>query len=194
MFLRMEDYKPQHLYTPEKTIPTKSAWQGLEQIIEDLINTFDLQRKQCIEFGVEFGFSSVVFSNYFDKVTGVDTFEGDIHTANKNQHYEETQARLSPYPNITLEKSDYRDWIVKDNDRYNFAHVDIVHTYKDTYDCGLWAAQHSDCTVFHDTESFLEVRKAVIDIAKATGQELYNYPFHHGLGILVDPKRIKASK
>ena len=163
-------------------------------IIEDLINTFDLQRKQCIEFGVEFGFSSVVFSNYFDKVVGVDTFEGDIHTKNKNQHYEETQQRLSPYPNITLERSDYRDWIVKDNERYNLAHVDIVHTYKDTYDCGLWAAQHSDCTIFHDTESFLEVRKAVIDIAKVTGQEIYNYPFHHGLGILVDPKRIKANK
>jgi len=194
LFLRIDDYKPQHLYTPEKTIPNKSAWQGLEQIIEDLINTFDLQRKQCIEFGVEFGFSSVVFSNYFDKVVGVDTFEGDIHTKNKNQHYEETQQRLSPYPNITLERSDYRDWIVKDNERYNLAHVDIVHTYKDTYDCGLWAAQHSDCTIFHDTESFLEVRKAVIDIAKVTGQEIYNYPFHHGLGILVDPKRIKANK
>ena len=160
LFLRINDYKPQHLYTPEKTIPNKSAWQGLEQIIEDLINTFDLQRKQCIEFGVEFGFSSVVFSNYFDKVVGVDTFEGDIHTKNKNQHYEETLQRLAPYRNITLERSDYRDWIVKDNERYNLAHVDIVHTYKDTYDCGLWAAQHSDCTIFHDTESFLDVRKS----------------------------------
>jgi len=193
LFLRINDYKPQHLYKPERVITNKSAWEGLELIIEDLINTFDLQRKQCIEFGVEFGFSSVVFSNYFDKVVGVDTFEGDIHTVHKNQHYEETQQRLSVFPNITLEKSDYRDWIVKDNERYNLAHVDIVHTYKDTYDCGLWAAQHSDCTIFHDTESFIEVRKAVIDIAKATGQKIYNYPFHHGLGILVDPKRIKAN-
>jgi hypothetical protein len=48
----------------------------------------------------------------------------------------------------------------------------------------LWSAQHSDCAILHDTESFLEVRRAAIDIAEETGKGLYNYPFHHGLGII----------
>jgi hypothetical protein len=187
-------YKPGNLATPEKMLDVVSAWKGLEMIIEDIIVRFGLGRDQCIEFGVEFGYSAVVFSNFFEKVTGVDTFEGDIHTANKQQHFEETRERLRPFDNIHLVKSDYRDWIVRDNNRYNLAHVDIVHNYKETFECGLWAARHSECTIFHDTESFPEVRRAVKDIARATGQKLYNYPHHHGLGIVVDVKSIAQRK
>jgi hypothetical protein len=187
-------YKPANLSEPEKLLDVVSAWKGLEMIIGDIITRFGIDREKCIEFGVEFGYSSVVFSNFFERVTGVDTFEGDIHTENKLEHFQQTRERLSPYGNIHLVKSDYRDWIVRDNQRYNLAHVDIVHSYKETFECGLWAARHSDCVIFHDTESFPEVRKAVKDIARATGQQLYNYPYHYGLGILVDTKSIAKRK
>jgi hypothetical protein len=187
-------YKPANLSEPEKLLDVVSAWKGLEMIIGDIITRFGLDREKCIEFGVEFGYSSVVFSNFFERVTGVDTFEGDIHTENKLEHFQQTQDRLNPYGNIHLVKSDYRDWIVRDNQRYNLAHVDIVHSYKETFECGIWAARHSDCVIFHDTESFPEVRKAVKDIARATGQQLYNYPYHYGLGILVDTKSIAKRK
>jgi len=183
-------YKPTHLIKPEKLLDTVSAWKGLEMIIGDIITRFGIGREKCIEFGVEFGYSAVVFSNFFERVTGVDTFEGDIHTENKLEHFQQTREILKPYGNIHLVKSDYRDWIVRDNQRYNLAHVDIVHNYKETFECGLWAARHSECVIFHDTESFPEVRKAVKDIAKATGQQLFNYPYHYGLGILVDTKSI----
>ncbi len=187
----IQPYRPVNLKKPESILEITSAWKGLELIIADIIKTFKLDCESCIEFGVEFGYSAVVFSNYFDRVTGVDTFEGDQHTTNKSEHYAETKARLQGYPNIELIKSDYRDWIKSDTLRYNFAHVDIVHNYKETYECGLWTAQHSDCTIFHDTESFPEVRRAVKDIAVATGQRLFNYPKHHGLGILVDIKTLQ---
>lgn len=181
-------YVPQKKTIPPKLLEITSAWKGLELIIEDIITRFDIGGESCIEFGVEFGYSAVVFSNYFKKVTGVDTFEGDSHTRHKGDHFAETKLRLSPYKNIELFKSDYKDWIKKDNSYYNFSHVDIVHNYTETYECGLWAAQHSDCCIFHDTESFPEVRNAVADIAKATGKQLYNYPFCHGLGIVVGKK------
>lgn len=187
-------YKPAKLNKPENMLDVISAWKGLELIIEDILDGFNIKRDRCIEFGVEFGYSTVAFSNYFKQVIGVDTFEGDIHTDNKENHFEETKARLLAFKNIELFKSDYQSWIPNDHSRYNFAHVDIVHNYKETYECGLWAAQHSDCTIFHDTESFPEVRQAVIDIAKATGQSVYNYPLHYGLGILVDKKGMKARK
>jgi hypothetical protein len=188
LFSDIQPYRPDKIQKPDKVLEIVSAWKGLESIIEDIIEKFNLDRKSCIEFGVEFGYSAVAFSNFFEKVTGVDTFEGDQHTANKEEHFEETKQRLACYKNIELVKSDYRDWIKTDQNRYNFAHVDIVHNYKETFECGLWAARHSDCTIFHDTESFPEVRKAVKDIARATGQKLYNYPNHYGLGILVDVK------
>ena len=187
-------YKPANLNKPDNVLEIISAWKGLELIIEDIIASFGLHTENCIEFGVEFGYWAVVFSNFFERVTGVDTFEGDQHTTNKSEHYAETKARLQSYRNIELIKSDYRDWIKSDTRRYNFAHVDIVHNYKETYECGLWTAQHSDCTVFHDTESFPEVRRAVLDIAKATGQKAYNYPEHYGLGILVDKRALRKRK
>jgi len=181
----LKAYKPIKKTVPEKTIQITSAWKGLELIIEDILNRFNIERGSCIEFGVEYGFSAVVFSNYFKKVIGVDTFIGDKHSALKGDHYDETKKALMEFKNIELFKSDYRDWIQKDTNLYDFAHVDIVHDYKETYECGLWAVQHSSCSIFHDTESFPEVRRAVFDIAKNTGKKVYNYPYHNGLGIIV---------
>lgn len=177
-------YTPASMSQPTNTLDIVSAWRGLEGIIEDIMKRFDLSPDRCIEFGVEFGYSSVVFSNYFKEVIGVDTFEGDIHTEHKGNHYERTKASLAQYNNIKLVQSTYQEWIKQDDSQYDLAHVDIVHTYEHTYNCGLWAAQHSKCTIFHDTDSFIEVRKAVIDIAKATGKKVYNYPHHNGLGII----------
>ena len=178
-------YRPVNKRKPEKTIDVFSEWRGLELIIEDILDRFDIGRESCIEFGPERGYSTVVLSNYFKKVRGVDIFTGDIHSGHKECHYEETKRRLSEFGNIELIKADYRDWIKQDDDTYDFAHVDIIHTYEDTYRCGLWAVNHSKCCVFHDTESFPAVRKAVFDIAATTGKRVYNYPRHHGLGIIV---------
>ena len=183
-------YKPAKLIKPEKLPDVISAWKGLELIIEDILDGFDLERISCIEFGVGFGFSIASFSNYFEKVTGVDTFDDKSLAGKKEGYYQETQTILAEYPNIELFKSDYKHWIKKDQSRYNFAHIDIGHNYKETFECGLWAALHSDCTVFHDTESLVEVRQAAIDIALETGQSLYNYPLLNGLGILVDKQRM----
>ncbi|SHO65377.1 hypothetical protein A8938_4043 [Algoriphagus zhangzhouensis] len=181
----MIPFKPNNMVKPKNTLSYKSGWSGLEFIVEDILNQFEINRKTCIEFGVEFGFSSVVFSNFFDNVKGVDTFLGDAHTVHKGDHYERTKEALIGYPNIELIKSNYKDWILNDINNYDFAHVDIVHNYKETFECGLWAVQHSKCCVFHDTESFPEVRKAVYDIAKLTGKKAYNYPKNFGLGIII---------
>jgi hypothetical protein len=178
-------YKPRKKARPARMIEVDTAWKGLELIIEDILDRFDIKRDRCIEFGVEFGYSSVVFSNYFKEVVGIDTFEGDEHTAHKGDHFEETKQRLLAFPNIKLFKSDYRDWIRQDDSIYDFSHVDIVHNYKETFECGVWAAEHSSCTVFHDTESYPGVRQAVTDIAKATGKRVFNYPKSFGLGIVV---------
>ncbi len=178
-------YKPRKKVVPAKMLKVDTAWSGLELIIEDILETFDIKRNRCIEFGVEFGYSSVVFSNYFKEVIGVDTFEGDEHTIHKGDHFEETKQRLFSYPNIELFKSDYKDWIKKDDSQYDFSHVDIVHNYAETYECGLWAVNHCTCSIFHDTESFPAVRQAVKDLASNTGKKVYNYPKSHGLGIII---------
>ena len=134
---------------------------------------------------MEYGFSTVALSGYFRSVTGVDTFQGDRHTNNIQDIYAETVERLVPFENIRLVRSDYRDFIKEDQGAYDLIHVDIIHTYADTYRCGLWSAKRSQCTIFHDTESFPAVKLAVTDIARATGKRFYNYTESYGLGILV---------
>ena len=181
----LKTYKPSKKTKPENMIQVSSEWKGLEKIIEDILDHFDIGRDKCIEFGTEYCYSTVVFSNYFKHVKGVDIFIGDVHSKHKADHYDDTLSSVSNFKNIELIKSDYKDYIKKDDEHYDFAHVDIIHSYKETYECGLWAVKHSKCCIFHDTESFLEVRKAVYDIAKHTGKKAYNYPHHHGLGIIV---------
>ncbi len=180
------NYVPKKIIVPKKLIQSKSqAWVGLEKIIADIIEFSRIEKNTALEFGVEFGYSTAVFANYFKKVTGVDIFTGDEHAGHHGDIYEMTKFNLADFENIELIKSDYRDYIKSEDHFFDLIHVDIIHTYEDTYACGLWSAQHSKCTLFHDTQSFSDVKKAVADIANKTGKKFYNYRECNGLGIIV---------
>jgi hypothetical protein len=157
----------------------------LIKIILDIIKFSKIKPEAALEFGVEFGYSTAVFANYFKTVKGVDIFTGDSHAGHYGDILQETQNNLREFKNIELVRADYREYISTDRNRYDLIHVDIIHTYEDTYACGLWAAQHSDCTLFHDTQSFPDVKKAVADVAAKTKKKFYNYRHCHGLGIVI---------
>jgi hypothetical protein len=178
-------YVPLCRQLPERVLPVETAWRGIESVLADLIERFHVGRERCLEFGVEHGYSTAALSCFFECVKGVDTFAGDRHTANKKDIFRETASRLAPFRNINLIRSDYRDWILNDSSRYDLIHIDIVHTFADTYACGLWSAEHAPCVLFHDTESFPTVKRAVMEIARATGRRFYNFKESNGLGILV---------
>jgi hypothetical protein len=178
-------YIPEHRESPARILQVNSAWKGIESILSDIIDRFYIGTDRCLEFGVEYGYSTAALSFFFNAVIGVDTFAGDMHTDNKGDVYDETAKRLASFDNIKLVRSDYRDWMKHDNDFYNLIHVDIVHTYSDTFACGLWSANHSQCVIFHDTESFPTVKRAVTEIARLTNKRLYNFKESNGLGILV---------
>ena len=178
------------LYTPKKTERPKilldfpSALKGLEYIIKDIIERFEIKTDKALEFGVEFGYSTVALSNYFTKVVGVDTFKGDEHVKDKNIEGLYGAVKEVMPANVELIPLRYQDFVSYHDEQYDLIHVDIVHTYEDTLACGDWAMSHSKLVIFHDTESFPEVKKAVQDLAKKYDVEFYNYPFFHGLGIL----------
>jgi hypothetical protein len=178
-------YIPAHRRSPERVLPVVSAWTGIESILSDIIERFGIETRHCLEFGVEFGYSTAALSSFFDSVVGVDTFVGDRHTGTLMDIYAETAARLSAFDNIQLKRSDYRDWIKTDENKYDLIHVDIIHTFADTFACGLWSAAHSKCTIFHDTETFPAVKQAVVEIARYSGKKFYNFRESNGLGILV---------
>lgn len=185
-------YVPQKRELPSRVLEPATAWKGIESVLGDLIQRFHIGTKRCLEFGVEYGYSTAALSSFFDSVTGVDTFMGDKHTLNKSDVFAYARKRLTKFTNIDLVRADYRDWIAKDKSFYDLIHVDIVHTYRDTFRCGLWSAAHASCVLFHDTLSFPAVRRAVIDIARETGKDFYNFRESYGLGILVERQKAQG--
>jgi hypothetical protein len=169
-----------------------SAWEGIPTIIKDLIVRFNIQTNNALEFGVEFGYSTSALACYFEKVIGVDTFIGDDHSGHKINHFEQTKNNLINHPNIQLVESNYQEFIKNDNRRYDLIHIDIVHTYNETFECGDWSVQHSDVVIFHDTISFPEINKVCHDLSEKYNLEWFNYPESYGLGILVNKNRLNV--
>lgn len=169
-----------------------SAWEGIPTIIKDLIVRFNIQTNNALEFGVEFGYSTSALACYFEKVIGVDTFIGDDHSGHKINHFEQTKNNLINHPNIQLVESNYQKFIKNDNRRYDLIHIDIVHTYNETFECGDWSVQHSDVVIFHDTISFPEINKVCHDLSEKYNLEWFNYPESYGLGILVNKNRLNV--
>lgn len=178
------DYVPKERHNPNVIVDPLTAWGDIHTIIKDIINRFSIKPNKAIEFGVWYGFSTSALANYFNEVIGVDTFQGDIHAGYGNI-IEFAQRNLAPYPNIKLVEASYQDYILNRVERCDLIHIDIVHTYEDTYVCGDWAVNNSDVVIFHDTESFADVRRACSDLAEKYGLKFYNYTPSYGLGILV---------
>jgi hypothetical protein len=154
-------------------------------VLEDLLDTFNVKRDIALEFGVEYGYSTVALSNFFKIVIGVDTFEGDQNTLVRPPDFaEEVRALVSPYGNIHLVTSTWEKWAQVDDRDYDLIHIDMDHTYDQTFISGVWATLHAPVVLFHDTESFPSVKKACKEIADGTGKKFYNWPQCYGLGII----------
>lgn len=177
-------YEPKRLAKPARLINVPTAWDEMESALEDIIERFAITPTNALEFGVDYGYSTAALANYFTTVYGVDTFKGDVHAGFRVDMLPQTEAALKDFPNIRLCPMDYRDWAVFDNRRYDLIHVDIVHTYEDTYACGAWAVEHADVVIFHDTIAFSDVMRAVEDLASNYGRFFYQWAYRHGLGIL----------
>lgn len=173
--------------------PIVSAWQGIDRILPDIIERFQIPCRTALEFGVQWGYSTSALACLFNKVIGVDTFQGDKHAGVHNLSFSDTARRLQPWSNIQLCQQTYQDRIALDREQYDLIHIDIVHTYEDTFALGYWAVDHAKVILFHDTESYPEVKRAVNDLAQQTGREFYNYEGSYGLGILA-PRAVVNSK
>lgn len=175
----MIEYIPRFFDNP-KVVQVPSAWGKIPTILKSIITDFNIKSDIALEFGVERGYSTTAISNYFDKVIGVDPFY-EIRTF----YYEDIKQLLKPWANIELFKSKFEDYIPNEHRRFDLIHIDIIHEYSPTYNCGDWSVQHSDVVIFHDTISFPAMFTVCEDLAKRYNLEFYNYPLYNGLGILV---------
>jgi hypothetical protein len=193
----MIPYEPKIKGYP-KILGITSAWEPLAGVIADILNRIPIRLNMALEFGVERGYSAVVFANYFKRVIGVDPFNWTISDGIKRDYFT-VLPLIKEFPNITLIPG-YSDEYIKANmwDRYDLIHVDIgydTHSYVTTYPVGEWAVQHSDCVLFHDIFSFPEINQACEELSTKYGFSYYGYREETGpagvvcgLGILIKQK------
>lgn len=183
----MIEYKPKLRVMPPRLINVPTAWAEVTPIIADILIEFEVPRNNMLEFGVDYGYSTAVFANYFKNVVGVDHFMGDINAGDRGDGiYDQVVENLKDFPNIKLAPFDYRDWTVAhDHLKFDLIHVDIVHNYERTFECGDWAIRHAPVVLFHDTLAFREVMQAVTNLAQLHNAEFYNVNERHGVGIVV---------
>jgi len=189
----IKEYCPNIDGVEVKTNGTSSAWGDIPKILPSIIKKFNIKSDRALEFGVEYGYSTSAMSNFFNEVIGVDTFEGDINSTLKENHIDKTKDLLKEFENIKLIKSDYKDFIINNDETYDLIHIDIIHDYENTYFCGEWAVNHSPIVIFHDTISFPDVMNVCKDLSIKYKLEFYNYPNSNGLGILYN-KNFKYDK
>jgi len=189
MLVEVIPYVPQFYVDIPNLAKVGTAWNGVDRVLYDIVNRFSIPQRKALEFGVQGGYSTSALAHVFAEVIGIDTFIGDEHAGYHPDEFAEVSARMKSWPNVVLHQARYQDWIKFDTADYDLIHVDIVHTYTDTYQAGYWACNHSPVVIFHDTIAFPEVMYAVTELAKDTQRTFYNYGkcenSQHGLGILV---------
>ena len=81
------------------------------------------------------------------------------------------------------------DFIKNNNNRYDLIHIDIVHFYKETFECAELSINHSKVVILHDTVSFREVYQVCEDIERKH-KVYFNRTINscHGLGVLYNPR------
>ena len=166
-----------------------SSWVGIESILADLLSRFNVGRKFALEFGCEYGYSAIAFSNFFERVLTVDPFGQLTHQLHEMSRVAERNC--APYGNIEIVRMTWQRFTEAANGasaaQFDLVHIDAEHNYEECYGNGAWACERSPVVVFHDTTSFPEVMRAVGDLAERYQRVFYNFEPCHGFGILVRP-------
>jgi hypothetical protein len=178
-------YKLKKNNWPYNTKDVVSAWKGLEDYILEILNRYNVKRNIALEFGVDYGYSTDILSQVFNKVVGVDTFLSDIHTEHEqgDDFYYNIKNSFNK-TNIDLYRLGYKSFIKNNNEFYDLIHIDIIHRYSETYECAEWAINHSNVVILHDTIAFPEVNDVCRDLSLKYKLGYNNIEYHNGLGIL----------
>ncbi len=171
-------------------IDVPSAWKGLENYIESIIEECGITPNSALEVGVDNGYSTHILSELFKEVVAVDDFRvGFIGRQTKEQadaQFANVYSTLKDR-NIQLVREDFNTYKDKISDkRFDLIHIDADHSFEATLEQLTWALEHSNLVIAHDTISFPTVMQACEKVI-GNGVEFYNIPNHHGLGVLFRP-------
>ncbi len=157
-----------------KSLPrldARSAWQGLEDRFQDLLESIGPIR-MIIEIGVEYGFSLFSLATAVPQATviGIDPYQG-LSGPNADRlrqlnppgvvgadHAEACVRRHLPrFPNVILLRAMSTEIAEQFVGQADVVHIDAIHTYEDIRaDFEAWEPKlrPGGCVLFHDTMSF----------------------------------------
>src|SRR5271165_1254365 len=131
-----------------------SAWAGIESILADLLLKFNVGRHIALEFGCEYGYSAIAFSNFFERVITVDPFGQFTHQL--EEMWKVAERNCAPYGNIQIVRMGWQQFVnaagVASNQQFDLIHIDAEHNYEECFGNGVWACERSRFVIFHDTE------------------------------------------
>ena len=185
------DYQPLFrtaIVVPESIAEKERAWGDIPDILGSMLREFKVVPMKALDMGVLFGYSTYALAMYFDEVVGIDTFGNNRYNYmdTGEDHYEEVKELLKVRDNVSLIKTTWQDYAEANKDaKYDLIHLDMIHTYRETFKAGDWALQHTNFAIFHDTVSNPTVMNACGDLADKYNCDFYNYEPSHGLGILI---------
>lgn len=176
---------------------TITAWRGHERFA--LWLTKQMDAKEVLDLGIDFGFSTFVFAfalrNGKGHVTGIDTFMGDDHAGIRNNFKWVTDSNTyytgAYNTNVDVIVDDFmtQNKIWPKDHKMDIIHIDGLHTYeavKQDYNAWLPFLKENGVILMHDTISMPGVRQAFDE------SSLHKVTFTHsmGLGVLSRSKTI----
>lgn len=158
---------------PSAAFDAPSAWRGLEQRFQDLLEDIDPIRV-VVEVGVEFGYSLFSFAAALPRamVVGIDPYQslpfdeqkrlgrfGSAGVVGNNEAEAWVRRFLPEFPNALLLRGTSEEIANRFNGQIDVLHLDAVHAYDYVRrDFDLWSpkVRAGGCILFHDTVSFPE--------------------------------------
>lgn len=181
----------------EVLVRIPSAWgdgnvQGHVLFVDWLIE--EMQPKVTVDLGIDYGYSLIAFAhNNPGKVYGIDGFEGDVWTGERNT-YDQVSSYVTNLQlnNVTLIKGFFDDVVKTWDTKIDILHIDGFHSYeavKNDFEKWSGFVNSTGVILFHDTDSH-DSRFGVkqffseIDMPK---HELFGF---QGLGIVSNNKKL----
>ena len=181
----------------EVLVRIPSAWgdgnvQGHVLFVDWLIE--EMQPKVTVDLGIDYGYSLIAFAhNNPGKVYGIDGFEGDVWTGERNT-YDQVSSYVTNLQlnNVTLIKGFFDDVVKTWDTKIDILHIDGFHSYeavKNDFEKWSGFVNSTGVILFHDTDSHdsrfgVKQLFSEIDMPK---HELFGF---QGLGIVSNNKKL----
>jgi hypothetical protein len=153
-----------------------------------------MQPKVTVDLGIDYGYSLIAFAHSNPgKVFGIDGFEGDVWTGQRNT-YDQVSDHIKKLQlnNVTLIKGFFDDVVKTWDTKIDLLHIDGFHSYeavKNDFEKWSGFVNSTGVILFHDTDS-QDTRFGVKQFFNEIDMPKHELSGFQGLGIVSNNKKL----